>query len=185
MQVLLHKTFCGSRRYTEFSFYFSPFRTRVTAHKSRKLLLRGLSRSKFWGGSKLSQRSFMAPTCPVSFFPPEAETVSPLHFQSKDACILSDCVSALQSYGFIWQGLKCRSNCFISIQIFFQLDRDQKVVSSVSENGLEYKYRRAGAGGVRFPSLALLWCHDLNHSLAWMMIWPRDFLCSCLVCGKT
>lgn len=119
------------------------------------------------------------------FFPPEAETVSPLHFQSKDACILSDCVSVLQSYGFIWQGLKCRSDCFISIQIFFQLDRDQKVVSSVSENGLEYKYRRAGGGGVRFPSLALLWCHDLNHSLAWMMIWPRDFLCSCLVCGKT
>lgn len=117
------------------------------------------------------------------FFPPEAEAVSPLHFQSKDACILSDCVSALQSYGFIWQGLKCRSDCFISIQIFFQLDRDQNVVSSVSENGLEYKYRRAGVGGSGF--LALLWCHDLNHSLAWMMIWPRDFLCSCLVCGKT
>lgn len=117
------------------------------------------------------------------FFSPEAEAVSPLHFQSKDACILSDCVSALQSYGFIWQGLKCRSDCFISIQIFFQLDRDQNVVSSVSENGLEYKYRRAGVGGSGF--LALLWCHDLNHSLAWMMIWPRDFLCSCLVCGKT
>lgn len=97
----------------------------------------------------------MAPACPVSFFPPESEVVSPLHFQSKDACILSDCVSALQSYGFIWQRLKCRSDCFISIQIFFQLDRDQKVVSSVSENGLEYKYQGVG-GGVRFPSLALL-----------------------------
>lgn len=113
----------------------------------------GLSRSKFWGGSKLSQDPLWPQRALCHFFSPESEVVSPLHFQSKDACILSDCVSALQSYGFIWQRLKCRSDCFISIQIFFQLDRDQKVVSSVSENGLEYKYR--GRSGF------LLWpCFD-------------------------
>lgn len=87
----------------------------------------------------------------VIFF--KAEVVSPLHFQSKEACILSDGVSTIQSYGIIWQRLKCRSDCFISIQIFFQLDRDQKVVSCVSENGLENKYQR---GQVSFSCLALM-----------------------------
>lgn len=71
----------------------------------------------------------------------KAKAVSLLRFQSKEACILSDCVSTVQSYGIIWQRLKCRSDCFISIQIFFQLDRDQKVVSCVSENGEENKYQ--------------------------------------------
>lgn len=100
-------------------------------------------------------------------------------FQSKEACILSDRVSTILSYGIIWQRLKCGSDCFINIQIFFQLARDQKVVSRVSENGLENKHQGSG-----FLLPPLLWCHNLNHVLAWTMTWPRDFFCSCLVCGK-
>lgn len=73
-----------------------------------------------------------------------AKRLSTLHFQSKEACILSDCVSTILNYGIIWQRLKCGSDCFINIQIFFQLDRDQKVVSHVSENGLENKHQGSG-----------------------------------------
>lgn len=76
-----------------------------------------------------------------------AKRASTLHFQSKEACILSDCVSTVLSYGIIWQRLKCGSDCFINIQILFQLDGHQKVVLRVSENGLESK-----TSGVRFPS---------------------------------
>lgn len=73
-----------------------------------------------------------------------AKIVSTLHFQSKEVCILSDSVSAILSYGIIWQRLKWGSDCFINIQIFFQLDRDQKVVLPVSENGLENKHQGSG-----------------------------------------
>lgn len=104
----------------------------------------------------------------------KAKAVSPLRFQSKEACIPSDCVSNVQSYGIIWQRLKCRSDCFISIQIFFQLDRDQKVVSCVSENGEENKYQ-GGSGFLLPPPFALMpqpksfsgWDADLT---SWLLL---------------
>lgn len=85
----------------------------------------------------------------VSFWPDmpfvikNAKIVS-THFQSKEASIPSDCISSILSYGIIWQRLKWGSDCFINIQIFFQLDRDQKVVLHVSENGLENKHQVSG-----------------------------------------
>lgn len=86
----------------------------------------------------------------VSFWPDmpfvtkNAKRVSTPYFHSKEASILSDGVSNILSYGIIWQRVKWGSDCFINIQIFFQLDRDQKVVLHVSENGLENKHQVSG-----------------------------------------
>lgn len=173
--VPLHKIFCGSRRYTEFWFHFPPF-----APMWLRINLWNLS----WGSPVIKVLGWEWIISKVSFSPEmpyviqNAKRASTLHFQSKDACILSDCVSTVLSYGIIWQRLKCGSDCFINIQILFQLDRDQKVVLRVSENGLESKHQGSG-----FLLPAVLWCHNLNHVLAQTMISPRDFFCSCLVCG--